>query len=1794
LETLEERALLAADLPVGGEWIDWGGRQVAVSAGSWIITFDERLTNQNAELMAREVATRLGVSATDFRSVARGSYATFHSNDRITAQQANLLAADLPMVQAIEPNQIYQTSRVPNDPRFGEQYFLQNTGQIIPQPTGFLGTAGADIHATEAWEVTIGSRDVVVAVIDTGVDLDHPDLAANIWINPGEVAGNGLDDDGNGLVDDVNGYDFGTLDSDPSDERSGGHGSLVAGSIGAVGNNGIGVSGVAWNVSIMALKIADAFGGLSTAAIVGAHDYATMMRTDYGINVVASNNSYGAFQPTFFDNDNNVSSAERAAIQRFIASGGIFVAAAGNAGNDNDAVFTSYPASYNVPGVISVGASDNNDGIAGFSNYGAESVDLFAPGVDILTTTYDGSYAYVDGTSFSSPIVVGAIALLKTVKPNASAVEIREALINSADPLPAFQGKSRSGGRLNIAEALRIIGISGPVLNSVSPGPVVGQINPTTGQPFNRIVATFSKDIAPASLTFSTASLRGAGLDDAFGTGDDVTVPISSIFRDPSNARSVVFVLNLTGFTQVRLPVDLYELTLEGTGTAGVGIRDTLGNFLNGNTVSGNDEVYGFRIVASTGDFEPNDQFSEATPIAFDATGQARYTGVTLGNGIYSNLDVDIYRINLARGGLITAEITAQRLASPSTLDSYMRLFNASGEQLAFNDQFFGRDSFIDFFVSTGGVYFIAVSGFGNETFNPAVGGSGSTQSLGAYNLAVQVQLQNDDVVGYNSTDHSPPTQPAFPRPIPAAAPTQSQGTTIAQIIITDTREVLDLNLRLDITHPFTNDLIISLISPATALDPAGREVVMVNRRGGSGNNFTSTLFDDEASQAITAASAPYSGSFRPENALGFFDGLREGGVAGVWTLRIQDVTPLNIGTLNSWSLDFTFQNNIFGFYELNDTITTANFVDEFSGVGTASRTAFIGDGGFGALDRDIFRFTAESGASLTATVRPVVLDSMNEFVPGGTLNTMLRLFDALGNEILNSNPATTLTSAVNGYVFANGGTYYIAVSESNNPLYTLSVAGSGATAITTGYYTLDITLAAGVSDPSFVLQGNAVSVGINQSGIFTGPSQGGGTTRLDFNGIEFLPANSQQFFGVVASGSNFTNNTTSSGLPFALTSSGDSTNNRVSMQGTFRGLKIERTLSFGLNDSFIAIDVFLTNTTTGTLDDIGWMEGFNPGQGIGLGENNPNTSNDVDSNNHRATARYANNQYAAGLTVSLAAPTADARAKASVLGEFTVVRDPSQLLNAPVIDPNGSTSDGQLTMAFDVGDVTAGTTVSMRYFIFFGDTPSQADALYAAVNNRTGHGHLAAKSDLPVRDALSDGTLVPDLPYKVYFPEGFVGNNIFTYMPLANLTDQYNRLYVIAHYEFGPIAERDQLIGSANLAPNARGGYTIITPDLLANNQQLVRAGAGPYALEVRSERPVAATFSHYDTALLGGLHSAVGEAFTSRTSDVWSFGRVTKGPGVADYVLIYVPGAESTSVVMNFYPLAGGAPVQIAFALGEFRRGGLDINSRPELADGDYGVVVQTSVPVVASLTHYGAAEGNSLGAIGNPGLGAATGVVPEGQFGLNSQADTLSVLNATGTNAQVIFSFLFSNGSAYRTALDVPANSNRMLEVADLTNFPTGQPYGVYYESNTPISLSSVSRSFNDAEGSATADRAYTLWGFAEGFRPGDSDGHSGVTETLRLYNPSSTDVIVEVTIGYDPGSSETFRRTLPARRVTEFNVDEFVTGLRRDSFSFYNLQIKAPTPIVASMIHFDSAFLGAFGTLGTPFGLFQDVT
>jgi subtilisin family serine protease len=364
-----------------------------------------------------------------------------HNRPDLTPEQTKReLEAD-PAVEGVEENQIFHHEAVANDPGLAASNNLWGMYGLTSVPANDFGS-----HAADAWSLNkTDCSNVYVGIIDEGYMYTHEDLASNAGKNLKEIAGNGKDDDGNGFKDDVYGWDFAGNNNTVFDGIGDDHGTHVAGTIGAVGNNSKGVAGVCWKVKLLNAKFLTNTGG-TLANAIRAIDYFTNLKKA-GVNIVATNNSWGG---------GSYSQLLADAIERANQAGILFVAAAGNAANDNDAT-PSYPASYPSANVISVAAIDSVGNLASFSNYGKNSVNLAAPGVSILSTVPMKSsgkvvsgYAYYNGTSMATPHVTGAAALYAATHPGATAAEIKSAILTNAITTNSVVGKTTTGARLNV------------------------------------------------------------------------------------------------------------------------------------------------------------------------------------------------------------------------------------------------------------------------------------------------------------------------------------------------------------------------------------------------------------------------------------------------------------------------------------------------------------------------------------------------------------------------------------------------------------------------------------------------------------------------------------------------------------------------------------------------------------------------------------------------------------------------------------------------------------------------------------------------------------------------------------------------------------------------------------------------------------------------------------------------------------------------------------------------------------------------------------------------------------------------------------------------------------------------------------------------------------------------------------------------------------------------------------------------------------------------------------------------
>lgn len=422
--------------------------QVSVLLTSIFITVSAH-ANTQIEAVPGEYVVKLKPAALKSRSISTLSTqlkgfvkSTIPSQSVVVIQKASFESVDSavkalnanPLVEVAEPNYIYRINKTPNDPMYGKLWGILNVGQADPK--GQTGTAGIDINVEKAWDIQTGTKEKIIAVIDTGVDYNHPDLKPNMWVNEAELNGKaGVDDDGNGVVDDIYGYNAVNNTGNPKDDQ--GHGSHCAGTIAAKGDDGVGIVGVNWDARIMAVKFLDKNGSGTLENAIKSIDYAVKM----GANVLSNSWGGGAYSQTLFD-----------AIKRSEIAGAIFIAAAGNSYSNNDSN-PAYPATYQIDNVVSVAAIDNKGKKADFSNYGKKTVHIAAPGVNIYSTT-GGKYDTFSGTSMATPHVAGVAALLWANEPHLTAAQIKERLLKTARPLAGLKGKTKTGALVDAYAAL--------------------------------------------------------------------------------------------------------------------------------------------------------------------------------------------------------------------------------------------------------------------------------------------------------------------------------------------------------------------------------------------------------------------------------------------------------------------------------------------------------------------------------------------------------------------------------------------------------------------------------------------------------------------------------------------------------------------------------------------------------------------------------------------------------------------------------------------------------------------------------------------------------------------------------------------------------------------------------------------------------------------------------------------------------------------------------------------------------------------------------------------------------------------------------------------------------------------------------------------------------------------------------------------------------------------------------------------------------------------------------------------
>ncbi len=572
--------------------ISFAGQALPYADGEILVKFREQVRTDSAR-----TEQAIKAAGTDVvRHLPHAGLSLVKVGDKETVEAAVKRLRQHPDVEYAEPNyKRYRMALTPNDPLFSSQWGLPK------------------IQAPAAWDTGQGSKAVIVAMPDTGIDINHPDLNANLWLNSGEICNNGIDDDLNGVIDDCYGANMITKSGNGIDDE--GHGSHVAGIIGAVGNNGVGVAGVNWYVSLMALKFMAADGVGSVADEIDAINYAKLK----GARVV--NMSFGSSDPSEF---------ERQAIAG--ASSILFAAAACN-NHQNSDIFPCYPASYDLPNMISVAATDENDNLASFSNYGPTTVGVAAPGVDIESTFLGSTYHLLSGTSMSTPFVSGLAALILSQKPALTPSQVKDRILRTADVVPALQGKLLTGGRINAYRALTET-ITGPFIYSLSP--TTGSVGATVtikGSNFTTVTGQvlFGGDIA-GTITSWTADTIVAKVPagavsgpvrvvTAEGTSNSVTFTVSAL---PTMVRILIPYGSTQGGKQTLLvlsnPFDhSITVTMRVVGQNGKNV--IIGIPLSANEKIVYDMAYHFTFVNDTFFIDLRcDEFFAAFALMVDAT----------------------------------------------------------------------------------------------------------------------------------------------------------------------------------------------------------------------------------------------------------------------------------------------------------------------------------------------------------------------------------------------------------------------------------------------------------------------------------------------------------------------------------------------------------------------------------------------------------------------------------------------------------------------------------------------------------------------------------------------------------------------------------------------------------------------------------------------------------------------------------------------------------------------------------------------------------------------------------------------------------------------------------------------------------------------------------------------------------------------------------------------------------------------------------------------------------------------
>jgi serine protease len=907
LEVLEDRMLLSAAPTTVLDLNGLGVNTSQYSATDILVRFQTPPTNSSSPEIVR--GTALGSSL----PLVSNLYEIKLDKGMTVAKALSAYKAEKGVLDA-EPDYQLKVSSVSNDPLLNQQWYLHNTGQ-----NG--GTPGADIHAEQAWSVTSGSPNVVVAVIDTGVDYNHPDLVDNIWINQAEIpnswytkssvssgynrlvykwqiktatpgvitfrdlnnpvnAGLVWKSDGKSYVDptdllrsrtqggwtyagntqdgdkahpnDIFGWNFVNNTNNPFDYN--GHGTNVAGILGAVGNNGIGVSGVDPNVKIMPLQFMGSDGSGSVSNFIQALNYSVL----HGAKI--TNNSWEGAP---------YSSALYDAIHNAQLHGQIFVAAAGNEGA-NDYTTSDYPASLSVslPNVVSVAATTNTDQLASFSNFGADSVALAAPGVNIYSTLPNGQYGAMSGTSMAAPQVAGALALVWGLHPNWNYVQVIEQVLSTTDKLPSLQGKVETGGRLDVAAA-----VGWNLSTRTTPTITAVNVQGPTSNSMSSLVFTFNEPIDVSSFSSAAVSLI-----------------------NPSGRVIPTWSYVVAGSGDRQMRVEFNDQTQLGSYRLAVNssVKDTMGMALK--PYQSYVSLYAPRTYNSTAAQAIKPYGLTISPITVPA-------GATVGNlQVRVNVnypdDANLYLylvspsgkwipLDYNRGGW-SANLT-------NTLFSQQAGTPIADGRAPFDGAYRPEGSLNNFVgLAAGGTWRLGVRNTGNHS------GTVLNWSLLLTPAATTTELpvSTASKAMVSSTVSSTPKTNTSPRTYTNshASAIEPRGLTMSPITLPAGMKVGNVQVRVNIDYPKDANLYLYLAAPN------GKCIALDYNRGGWGANLTNTLFSQQAGTFIGNGRAPFDGTYRPEASLSQLDGINAG---GTWRLGIRN-TGTGSGKLVSWSLILT------------------------------------------------------------------------------------------------------------------------------------------------------------------------------------------------------------------------------------------------------------------------------------------------------------------------------------------------------------------------------------------------------------------------------------------------------------------------------------------------------------------------------------------------------------------------------------------------------------------------------------------------------------------------------------------------------------------------------------------------------------------------------------------------------------------------------------------------------------------------------------------------------------------------